>query len=160
MSIYRIRRRRRLLVATLALALAGTALGRPGRLLSRSAPTPNAHHTSEPGRDQTGGAEVSWPRQGDAALVLGDGPATASPHQQTAPMASLAKVMTAYLTLERYPLSGTHTGFTVTVTAAEAQTERHDVSQGQSGVAVQAGERLTERQLLEALLVPSGNNIA
>lgn len=27
-------------------------------------------------------------------------------------------------------------------------------------VAVQAGEQLTERQLLEALLIPSGNNIA
>ena len=68
--------------------------------------------------------------------------------------------MTAYLTLERYPLSGAQDGFTITVTAAQAQAEAEDAAQGQSVVAVQAGEQLTERQLLEALLIPSGNNIA
>jgi len=66
--------------------------------------------------------------------------------------------MTAYLTLERYPLSGAQEGFTATVTAAQAQTEAEDRDEGQSAVA--AGEQLTERQLLEALLIPSGNNIA
>ena len=39
------------------------------------------------------------------------------------PTASLAKVMTAYLTLKRYPLTTTGNGFTVTVTAAEARAE-------------------------------------
>ena len=68
--------------------------------------------------------------------------------------------MTAYLTLERYPLSGAQDGFTITVTAAQAQAEAQDAAQDQSVVAVQAGEQLTERQLLEALLIPSGNNIA
>ena len=36
----------------------------------------------------------------------------------------------------------------------------YDAAQGQSVVAVRAGEQLSERQLLEALLIPSGNNIA
>ena len=99
---------------------------------------------------------VSWPQQGQAALVLGDGRAVASPHEQPVPIASLAKVMTAYLTLKRYPLSGAQDGFTITVTEAQAQAESPD----QSVVAVRAGEQLTERQLLEALLIPSGNNIA
>jgi D-alanyl-D-alanine carboxypeptidase (penicillin-binding protein 5/6) len=36
-------------------------------------------------------------------------------YSQPAPIASLAKVMTAYLTLERYPLSGAQDGFTFTV---------------------------------------------
>jgi D-alanyl-D-alanine carboxypeptidase (penicillin-binding protein 5/6) len=66
--------------------------------------------------------------------------------------------MTAYLTLERYPLSGAQAGFTTTVTEAEAQAQTD--AQDQSVVAVGAGEQLTERQLLEALLIPSGNNIA
>src|SRR6185437_4868661 len=35
-----------------------------------------------------------------------------------------------------------------------------DAARNQSVVAVRPGEQLTERQLLEALLVPSGNNIA
>jgi D-alanyl-D-alanine carboxypeptidase (penicillin-binding protein 5/6) len=101
-----------------------------------------------------------WPRQGQAALVLGKGRAAASPHEQPAPIASLAKVMTAYLILERYPLSGAQGGFTITVTPAQAQDEAEDGAQDQSVVAVRAGEQLTERQSLEALLVPSGNNIA
>jgi D-alanyl-D-alanine carboxypeptidase (penicillin-binding protein 5/6) len=89
-------------------------------------------------------------------LVLGNGRPAASPHEQPAPIASLAKVMTAYLTLKHYPLSGAQDGFTITVTEDQAQAE----AQGQSVVAVRAGEQLTERQLLEALLIPSGNNIA
>ena len=92
--------------------------------------------------------------------MVGNGRPAASPHEQPVPIASLAKVMTAYLTLKRYPLSGAQDGFTITVTAAQAQAEAQDAAQDQSVVAVQAGEQLTERQLLEALLIPSGNNIA
>jgi D-alanyl-D-alanine carboxypeptidase (penicillin-binding protein 5/6) len=106
------------------------------------------------------GTAVIWPQRGQAAFVLGDGRLHASPHEQPAPIASLAKVMTAYLTLERYPLSAGQEGFTVTVTEAEAQSAADDAARGQSVVAVRAGEELTERRLLEALLVPSGNNIA
>jgi len=93
-------------------------------------------------------------------VLLGNGPPAASPHEQPAAIASLAKVMTAYLTLERYPLSGAQDGFTITVTATQARAETQDAAQGQSVVPVQAGEQLTERQLLEALLIPSGNDIA
>ena len=98
--------------------------------------------------------------QGQAALVLGNGRPAASPGEQPVPIASLAKVMTAYLTLKHYPLNGAQDGFTITVTEADAQAEADDADQKESVVAVQAGEQLTERQLLEALLIPSGNNIA
>ena len=101
---------------------------------------------------------ATWPVSGQGAFVLGNGPPAVSPHEQPVPIASLAKVMTAYLTLVRYPLSGAQDGFTITVTDAQAK-EQTD-AQDQSVVAVEAGERLTERQLLEALLIPSGNNIA
>ena len=92
--------------------------------------------------------------------MLGDGRPAASPAEQPAPIASLAKVMTAYLVLKRYPLSDVADGFTMTITAAEAQDQIQGAAENQSGVAVAAGEQLTERQLLEALLIPSGNNIA
>ncbi len=88
--------------------------------------------------------------------MLGNGRPAVSPHEQPVAIASLAKVMTAYLTLKQYPLSGAQDGFTITVTETQAQAEAQD----QSVVAVRAGEQLTERQLLEALLIPSGNNIA
>ena len=92
--------------------------------------------------------------------MLGNGRPASSPHEHPVPIASLAKVMTAYLTLEHYPLGATQDGFTITVTSAQAQDEAEEAAQNQSGVAVVAGEQLTERQLLEGLLIPSGNNIA
>jgi D-alanyl-D-alanine carboxypeptidase (penicillin-binding protein 5/6) len=142
MTKYGRRRRRVLLGAVLALFLAVTAYAAPRHLLND--------------KDRADLSSVGWPLRGQAALVLGDGRPAASPHEQPAAIASLAKVMTAYLTLKRYPLSGTQDGFTITVTEAQAQVEAQD----QSVVSVRAGEQLTERQLLEALLIPSGNNIA
>jgi serine-type D-Ala-D-Ala carboxypeptidase (penicillin-binding protein 5/6) len=144
--VYGWRRRRALLGAALALLLAYAALA-------------GARHPLND-KDRTDLSPVRWPQQGQAALVLGKGRPAASPHEQPAPIASLAKVMTAYLTLERYPLSVAEDGFTITISAARAQAEAPDAAQNQSGVAVRAGEQLTERQLLEALLIPSGNNIA
>jgi D-alanyl-D-alanine carboxypeptidase (penicillin-binding protein 5/6) len=101
-------------------------------------------------------SSVRWPQQEQGALLLGNDRPAASPREQPAAIASLAKVMTAYLTLARYPLSGSQDGFTITVTQAQAQAAVQD----ESVVAVRAGEVLTERELLEALLIPSGNNIA
>jgi D-alanyl-D-alanine carboxypeptidase (penicillin-binding protein 5/6) len=112
------------------------------------------------GHGRTYASAVQWPLRGQAALVLGSGRPEASPQEQPVPIASLAKVMTAYLTLERHPMSSSQDGFTITVTGAEAQAAAQAAAQRQSVVAVRAGERLTERELLEALLVPSGNNIA
>ena len=147
------RRGRVLLVTVLALVLAHAALAGAGHPLNRKAHPPDGH-----GRTYV--SAVRWPHQGQAALVLGTGRRLASPQEQPVPIASLAKVMAAYLTLERYPLSGAQDGFTITVSAAQAQAVAEDARQGQSVVAVHVGEQLTERQLLEALLIPSGNNIA
>ena len=105
--------------------------------------------------------EPAWPAGGQAALVAqGIGSLGSAGGDEPRPIASLAKVMTAYLTLRKYPLSGTGGGFGLTVSPAEARSAVRDAEQDQSVVAVRAGERLDERQLLEALLVPSGDNIA
>jgi D-alanyl-D-alanine carboxypeptidase (penicillin-binding protein 5/6) len=146
--VYGTRRRRVLLGAVLALLLAATAFAAPRHLPKDTDRLLNT--------DRAYLSPISWPQRGQGALVLGNGRPAASPDEQPAPIASLAKVMTAYLTLERYPLSGAQDGFTLTVTEEQAQAE----AQGQSVVAVRAGEQLTERELLEALLIPSGNNIA
>jgi len=102
-----------------------------------------------------------WPASGQAALVVdGLGSLGTAGGDTPAPTASLAKVMTAYLTLLKYPLSQSGGGFTLMVTAADARAEAQDVKQDESVVAVRAGQQLDERQLLEALLIPSGDNIA
>jgi serine-type D-Ala-D-Ala carboxypeptidase (penicillin-binding protein 5/6) len=103
----------------------------------------------------------AWPSAGQAALLVpGIGSLGSAGGNEPRPTASLAKVMTAYLTLKQFPLGSTGAGFTLTVTAADARAEADDARQDQSVVAVRAGERLDERQLLEALLIPSGDNIA
>ena len=76
------------------------------------------------------------------------------------PIASLAKIMTAYVVLSDHPLRAAGSVPVITVTAADAAAYAGDQRQGQSVVKVAAGEKLTERQALEAMLIPSGNNIA
>jgi len=150
--VYRRRRRRRLPGVVVALLFAGAAFAAVHPLLEGE----SGIRTMDPVHLSGAG----WPQQGQAALVLGNGRPAASPGERPVAIASLAKVMTAYLTLRRYPLSAGQDGFTVTVTSAQAQAVAQDARQGQSVVALGAGEQLTERQLLEALLIPSGNNVA
>ena len=151
--MYGRRRRGALLGVVLAVLLVHAVLPAAGHLLSDTAGAFGQAHPTlvSPGM---------WPRRGQAALVLGNDRPAASPHQHPVPIASLAKVMTAYLILRRYPLSSAQDGFTITVTAAQALAVAQAAAERQSVVAVRAGELLTERQLLEALLIPSGNNIA
>jgi D-alanyl-D-alanine carboxypeptidase (penicillin-binding protein 5/6) len=101
---------------------------------------------------------TNWPANGQAAYVLGDDPARTSPDQQPVPIASLAKVMTAYLVLQAAPLSGG--GFRLTVRPRDVADTRARAARDESLVAVAVGETLTERQALAALLLPSANNVA
>jgi serine-type D-Ala-D-Ala carboxypeptidase (penicillin-binding protein 5/6) len=102
-----------------------------------------------------------WPGDGQAAFVRGgQSQIQAGPNQHAAPIASVAKVMTAYLVLRDHPLRPGEEGPTITLTEADvADTDRRR-RQEESVVSVAAGERLTEHQALEALLLPSANNIA
>jgi D-alanyl-D-alanine carboxypeptidase (penicillin-binding protein 5/6) len=92
--------------------------------------------------------------------VLGHGPPAVSPHQEPVPIASLAKVMTAYVVLEHHPLRAGDSGPGFVVgedDVADTEARRRD---GQSVVAVEAGEQLSERDALMAILLPSANNVA
>jgi serine-type D-Ala-D-Ala carboxypeptidase (penicillin-binding protein 5/6) len=102
-----------------------------------------------------------WPGGAEAAVGLpGVGLLAVHGGTQPVPIASLAKIMTAYVVLSDHPLSAGGSGPTITVTAADAALYASDKQQGQSVVQVAAGEKLTERQALEAMLIPSGNNVA
>jgi serine-type D-Ala-D-Ala carboxypeptidase (penicillin-binding protein 5/6) len=102
-----------------------------------------------------------WPGRAEAAVGLpGTGLLGAHGGSAPVPVASLAKIMTAYVVLSDHPLPAGGPGPVITVTAADAAAYASDRRQGQSVVKVAAGEKLTERQALEAMLVPSGNNIA
>ena len=101
-----------------------------------------------------------WPAYGQAAVQVGQSRIQAGPNQHPAAIASVAKVMTAYVVLRDHPLRLGEQGPTLALTDADvADTDRrreHD----ESVVSIAAGEQLTELQALQALLLPSANNIA
>lgn len=104
---------------------------------------------------------MPWPAKGEAAVgVQGSGIVAASRRQTSVPIASVTKVMTAYLVLRDHPLTGQAGGPTFRMTQADALAFQRDAASGDSNLMVVAGEAIDERQLLEALLIPSADNIA
>ncbi|HEY3921498.1 MAG TPA: hypothetical protein VGL76_05230 [Gaiellaceae bacterium] len=102
-----------------------------------------------------------WPAYGQAALVkTGQAQIRSGPNQHAAPIASIAKVMTAYLVLRDHPLRAGEDGPTITLTDADVADTDDRLRQQESVVSIAAGEQLTELQALQALLLPSANNIA
>jgi D-alanyl-D-alanine carboxypeptidase (penicillin-binding protein 5/6) len=154
---------RRARAAGLAIVVA-LAAGLGYRSLASS--SPGAASPIEVLRSERGDAgeavpRTVWPAHGQAAFVRsGESAIHAGPNQRPAPIASVAKVMTAYLVLRDHPLRAGEDGPTITLTDADvADTDRRR-GQEESVVPVAAGEELTERQALVALLLPSANNIA
>ncbi|MFF5077089.1 D-alanyl-D-alanine carboxypeptidase family protein [Actinoplanes sp. NPDC000266] len=104
---------------------------------------------------------LPWPATGSAELMIeGLGRIGGSGSTAAAPIGSVAKVMTAYVILRDHPLSGDEEGPTLTVTAADVADYEGRIASNQSLVRVEVGEQLTERDALEALMLPSANNIA
>jgi D-alanyl-D-alanine carboxypeptidase (penicillin-binding protein 5/6) len=101
-----------------------------------------------------------WPERGQGAYQLDGGQPAASPDQHPVPIASLAKVMTALVVLHHLPLDGTADGPTLVVHDEDVADTARRTDRDESVVAVRAGERLTERQALMALLLQSANNVA
>jgi D-alanyl-D-alanine carboxypeptidase (penicillin-binding protein 5/6) len=101
-----------------------------------------------------------WPPDGQAAVQIGQSQVHVGPNQHAAPIASVAKVMTAYVVLRDHPLQLGQDGPTITLTDADVADTDRRAGRDESVVPVAAGERLTELQALGALLVPSANNIA
>jgi D-alanyl-D-alanine carboxypeptidase (penicillin-binding protein 5/6) len=103
---------------------------------------------------------AGWPAHGEGAYEINGAPIRHSPDQAPVPIASVAKVMTALVVLHAAPLQPGRPGFHLTVSSADVEDATARDADGESTVAVAAGEVLTERQALAALLLPSANNVA
>jgi D-alanyl-D-alanine carboxypeptidase (penicillin-binding protein 5/6) len=104
---------------------------------------------------------LAWPSGGEAAVAVeGLGTLGVSGSETLVPIASLAKVMTAYLVLRDHPLEPGEEGFTIQISPADVEDLHRRIALNQSVIEVEAGEVLSERQALEALLLPSANNVA
>jgi serine-type D-Ala-D-Ala carboxypeptidase (penicillin-binding protein 5/6) len=117
--------------------------------------------TAEPIDVLEGLPSAVWPADGQAAFVrTGQSRIQAGPNQHVAAIASVAKVMTAYLVLRDHPLRLGEDGPTITLSDADVADTGRRRGQQESVVSIAAGEQLTELQALQALLLPSANNIA
>lgn len=108
-----------------------------------------------------GNFSVTFPKQGESAVGTENLGVIASTHDQNpVPIASVTKIMTAYLVLKAHPLKPGQSGPTLTMNAQDVAGYQNDLSNGYSFLKVAEGETLTEKQLLEGLMLPSGDNVA
>lgn len=105
-------------------------------------------------------SSLSWPAEGSAALVIPSLGVQKSWRNQVVPIASLTKMMTAYVVLQKMPLSIGQTGPCVTVSSDDVATYQLLTKEDQSSVVVVAGESLCEIDLLNGILVHSASNYA
>lgn len=154
-------RRRIPAVAVAVLLMVGVG-GFAGHALSATPPDPVADLALAARQVIPGPAPaLPWPAGADAALdVPGLGSLPGSRGSEAVPIGSVAKIMTALLVLRAHPLVGAGSGPTLSVTASDVADYQARRASGQSLLPVYAGERLTEYQALQALLIPSANNIA
>ena len=142
------------LVAVLAVAYVVVQLVRPVPAVTATASQASSAMPGSP-------VALAWPAQGQAAIgVEGKGLLDTGGAQKATPLASVTKLMTAYIVLHDHPLAAGVPGPTIGVSPADVATYQNELKAGDSVVAVTAGEQLTELEALEALLIPSGDNIA
>jgi len=104
---------------------------------------------------------LSWPSYGQSAIgATGYGVLATNGDQKPIPTASIAKVITALAVLRQRPLGLGEQGPVITLTQTDVDSYNKYVSLDGSVVGVSAGEQITEYQALEALLLPSANNMA
>lgn len=106
-------------------------------------------------------ATVTWPTSGQSAIGdTNSGVLLSSPNQTPRPTASVIKVMTALAVLRKKPLTIGQQGPEITLTQTDVTIYEDYLSRDGSVVAVSDGEKITEYQALQALMLPSANNIA
>ncbi len=104
---------------------------------------------------------ISLPSAGQAAYgAIGYGVLVARNNTHPAPIASIAKVITALAILEQKPLSEGQVGPLIKLSTADELSYKKYSALGGSVVPVAAGETITEQQALQAMMLPSANNIA
>ena len=148
--------KRFLVFAVIVALLAGYAyfaLSRPVPALQPAKLTSNLQVT-------TPTSKLAWPANQAAIMLDGEHISEARGAQTPIAAASTAKIITALMVLKQKPLAIGQQGPSITITAADVARYNNYVAQDGSVIPVQAGEQITEYQALQALLLPSANNIA
>jgi D-alanyl-D-alanine carboxypeptidase (penicillin-binding protein 5/6) len=153
-------RRRRVLVITPAILVLALAFYLPLTLLApipHTASTPTSYSapvTTKP--------VISMPGYGDSAIAAVGYPGVLAAGGGTSPLpiASITKIITALVVLQKEPLSVNEQGPGILFTAADEAIRASYKARGGDVYPIKVGATLTERQVLTIALVPSANNYA
>jgi D-alanyl-D-alanine carboxypeptidase (penicillin-binding protein 5/6) len=156
-------RRRRVLAAVLlvlTLGIVGVAVYVP---TAASAPLPvAAPDVTTPAVAPGSAVTAEFPGYGRGAIgaVGFDQVLSTSGDQSPGPIASITKVITALVVLDAKPLAEGEAGPDITFTEADLQIYDDVLAQNGSLQPVSAGQVMSQRQVLETMLIPSANNYA
>jgi len=104
---------------------------------------------------------VSWPAYGQAAVgTLEEGLLARNGETKPVSVASITKLITALSVLQKHPLKLNEQGPSITLDATDIGYYTYYASNDGSVVRVVAGEQISEYQALQAILLPSANNMA
>ncbi|MFE4851368.1 D-alanyl-D-alanine carboxypeptidase, partial [Streptomyces sp. NPDC056689] len=104
---------------------------------------------------------LPWPAEGQGSMdVSGIGAMDRFGEQKPVPIGSVAKAMTAYVVLKDHPLQPGKDGPSIGVDAKAEKEGGYD-SEGESTLnTVKEGDKLSQKDALSAIMIPSANNIA
>lgn len=107
------------------------------------------------------GGSLAWPPTGQSAAgIVGSKILETHQPQTSLPTASTAKLITALSVLKQKPLALGEQGPLITLTDRDVALYNSYTAQEGSVVPVRSGEQISEYQMLQAMLLPSANNIA
>ncbi len=105
--------------------------------------------------------QLPWAAVGQSAIAVPAlGVRESSGPETPVPIASITKLMTAYLILRDHPLALGQSGPNIAITPADVADYNNDLQTDQANAQLVNGEVLTERQMLEGMLVHSANDFA
>ncbi|MFE3521233.1 D-alanyl-D-alanine carboxypeptidase [Streptomyces sp. NPDC059161] len=128
----------------------------------RPLPTPTLKLTGKSGYTADGGAlSLPWPSEGQAVVdINGLGHMGSYGEMNPLPIGSVAKVMTTYLILRDHPLKSGDKGPSIPVDQKAQDDYTNGVKEKESVVEVKAGQQISELEALQAVMLPSANNVA
>lgn len=152
----KVKKRRRHLGRWAAMVLLIAALGtlyfRPLPAATISISTPQQFTAAKP--------NISWPAGQAAFGAAGYDLLETNTSNSAVSTASIAKVITALCILEKKPIMRGEQGPLLTMGADDVARYRAEVARDGTTFAVNEGDQLSEYEALEAILLPSANNIA
>lgn len=140
-------------VGLIVVSYVAAALIQPAPLI----PGKSSFSLSRPART----VDLAWPAFGESAVgAVGYGVLATDGGEEPLPTASTIKVLTALAVLRQKPLRLDESGPTITIAQDDVDSYNKYVALDGSVVGVALGEQISEYQALQALLLPSANNMA